>query len=152
MVSRRRLLSWCGVVSVGGLSGCSGNPFRDPADAKQRTPDTADVKRRTPDIADAKRRTRDIADAKRRALSAEEEHIRRQLTNASCVDNWSLQAVGVIKDASVTKTTDDAVYVEVRHPYSFNINGRYADIYSDSTYAVRTDAVERTEGTPITPC
>lgn len=90
--------------------------------------------------------------AEERAIEAEQSHIKTQLENASCLDNWSFQSIGVLENASVINSTAHAYYVEVTHPYSYNLRGRYGHAGSDATYRVTEDELTRVRGTTISPC
>lgn len=93
------------------------------------------------------------SDAKERALAAEEQHITKQLENASCVENWSLVSfVGLEKEASITNRTDEGVHVVVKHPYSYSTEQDEADHESEAHYLVSPDDVDRISGTKVSPC
>ena len=92
-------------------------------------------------------------EATERALAAEEEYISTRLDGASCVDGWSLRSyVGLSENATVHNTTDDAVYVDVTHPYTYATETVNADIASEATYRVTANETERVAGTDVSPC
>jgi hypothetical protein len=155
------------VVGAVGLAGCggssgddsTGSPSTASPDGSGASPDgtptptpTDEAETTESDAGQSTEADQEYADEKDRALSAERTYVRTRLTNASCVDNWGLQAVGITPGATVTNTTGDAVYVEATQPYSYNVDGRYADVYSVGTYRVTPETVERIEGDGVSPC
>ena len=77
------------------------------------------------------------AEAKERALHAEETYLERQLSSASCLDEWDTTATTVRKNATITDRTTEGVRVEVVHP--FWSTETWTEAGSNRSYQSHTD-------------
>lgn len=139
--TRRRLLSRSALALTTILTGCL-------TDSQSDTP--------------SNRTELSEAEAKEQALHAEETYLERQLSNASCLDDWGTTSTTARKSATVTDQTAEGVRVEVVHPYWFTetrteegSNKSYKshmDGGSHAQYLVAPEDIERLSGDPLSPC
>jgi hypothetical protein len=94
--------------------------------------------------------------AEQQALNAEREHITNRLDDATCLDEWGVDAGTVRKSARVTGVTARGVRVRVTMPYAYRVeqDGEplFADTASDATYVVSLRGAHRMSGDRIEPC
>ena len=102
------------------------------------------------------------AEAKEQALQAEEAYLERQLSSASCLDDWGTTSTTVRKSATVTDQPAEGVRVKVVHPYWFTKTRTeagsnksiktHADGGSRAQYLVTPETIERLSGDSLSPC
>jgi hypothetical protein len=148
--TRRALLSLCGTglcLGAGCLDGrLSESDSDDAANESTRTNDTT-PERQTVSPADVSN-----AAARDRALAAEEEFLRAELENASCLNGWGTTPSTASESAEVVERSADGVTVSVTHPYWFSTDDVEADGASNAFHVVTKDGTQRASGTEIDPC
>lgn len=83
------------------------------------------------------------------ALAYGEVFIKRQLRNASGLSNYYVGPATVTERAAIVNRTDRGVYVEVRHPYSYEYSEGAADFSTEALYLVNESAIERVQGQDV---
>ena len=112
MPSRRRFVQLSSTSALALLGGCAtrSTPSNRTANTTAQETSTEQTIAQA-DLSDA--------EAKEQALQAEQEHLKRQLSSAGCLDRWGTGSSTARESASVTTRTTEGVRVEVTHPYSY---------------------------------
>jgi hypothetical protein len=91
--------------------------------------------------------------AESRALDAETEYIRKQLENASCLDEWGIGTYTAEAYGRVQTVTDRGYVVDVQRPFSWEHEGSIVDGVAQARYVVNeNETVQLEAGSIDSPC
>ena len=144
---RRAVLALC-ASAVGLGAGCLDRSPTDGGDDDATTqPDDATTEPATVSSSEVS-----DEEAKDRALAAEEEYLKGELENASCLNGWGTTPSTASESAEVVDRSADGVTVSITHPYWYGTDNVEADGASNAFYVVTEDESRRASGTDIDPC